>query len=346
MRVTINDIARATGYSKTTVSFAFNDPSRISGQARDKVLKAAQELGYVPDPVARSLSSRSHGTIGLLLPQAIPLALKNPYMVKLISGLGEVCNREGLSLTMLPPKRGNLLNSVKTAAVDGLVTIGLHPDTEIVQVIRHRHVPFVTIDGDSEDGIPCVSVNDREAARIAMAHLLEHGHRNIGVVIMADERLPDQEEYSATGRERIQGYQDALSQHHMDWNDASIVKVHAQCSLDGGRSAGEELVRRHPEVTGIVAMSDIMAIGIVQQIVRAGKRVPWDISVVGFDDIPEASYISPALTTVWQPAEDKGLRAGELLIKVINKKTVEQRVEFRCRLIQRESVADVKPPRT
>jgi DNA-binding LacI/PurR family transcriptional regulator len=342
MRVTINDIAKAAGYSKTTVSFAFNDPSRISTEARDKVLRAAEELGYVPDPVARSLSSRRHGTIGLLLPQPIPLALKNPYMVRLISGLGEVCNREGLSLTMLPPTRGNLQSSVRSAAVDGFVTIGLHPEAEIVQVIQHRHIPFVTIDGETDAGIPCIGVNDREAARLAMAHMLAHGHRDVGVVIMADERLPDQEEYSATGRERISGYQEALEAKGISWDDPAIVKIHVQCSLDGGRTAGREILQHHANVTGVVAMSDILAIGIVQEVVKAGKRVPWDISVVGFDDIPEASFLSPALTTIWQPAEDKGLRAGELLVKMINKKTVEQRVEFRCRLIQRESVADVK----
>ncbi len=89
-------------------------------------------------------------------------------------------------------------------------------------------------------------------------------------------------------------------------------------------------------------MSDILAIGIVLELIKSGMRVPWDVSIVGFDDIPEASFLSPSLTTVWQPAEDKGLRAGELLVKMIQKKTVEERVEFRCRLIQRESVATEK----
>lgn len=342
MRVTINDIARATGYSKTTVSFAFNDPGQISKEARKKILDKAAELGYVPDPVARSLSSRRHGTIGMLLPQPIPLALQNPYMVRLIIGLGEICNREGLSLTMLPPTRGNLQSSVKSAAVDGFVTIGLHPETEIVQIIKNRHIPFVTIDGQSDVGIPCVSVNDREAARIAMDHLLDHGHRTICVVIMADDRQPDQEEYSATGQERIAGYRESLESRGLDWDGKDVLKYHVACSLDGGRQAGSLIAREHPEVTGVIAMSDIMAIGIVQELVKAGLRVPWDVSVVGFDDIPEAGFLTPALTTVWQPAEDKGLRAGELLVKMIRKQTVEERVEFRCRLIQRESVAAVK----
>ena len=197
MRVTISDIAKATGYSKTTVSFAFNNPRRISKEARKKVLDAARDLGYIPDPVARSLASGRHGTIGLLLPQPIPIAFQNPYMVHLVRGLGTICNGEGLSLTMLPPKRGNLLNSVKGAAVDGLVTIGLRPEEEIVTVIRHRHIPFVSIDGPADVGVPCVRINDREAARLAMAHLLDHGHCRIAVVVMDDTTEADHEEYLA-----------------------------------------------------------------------------------------------------------------------------------------------------
>lgn len=342
MRVTIKDIAQATGYSKTTVSFAFNDPGQISKEAREKILNAAQELGYVPDPAARSLSSRRHGTIGLLLPQPIPISLQNPYLVHLTSGLGEVCNREGLSLTMLPPTRGDLLHSVRGAAVDGFVTIGIQPWTDIVKVIKDRHIPLVTIDGFSENGIPCVSINDRGAAQTAMAHLLDHGHRRIGIVIMADDLIPGQDEYCGTSKERLAGYEDALGERGISTGDPRIVKLNAQCSLSGGREIGEFIAKEHPDLTGIVSMSDIMAIGIVQSLIQAGKRIPWDLSIVGFDDIPEASFLSPALTTMWQPAEDKGLRAAELLVKMIQKKTVEERVEFRCRLIQRESVASLR----
>lgn len=340
MRITINDIARVSGYSKTTVSFAFNDPRRISTEARDKILAIASELGYVPDPVARSLSKRKLGTIGLLLPQPIPLALDNPYMVHLIRGIGEICNREGLSLTMLPPTRGNLMNSVKTAVVDGFVTVGLHPEHDIVQVIQNRHIPFVTIDGTAGDGIPCVSINDREAASLAMSHLLEHGHRRIGVVVMADERVPDQEDYSGTGIERLEGYRSALARQGIDWNSHMVTRISVPVSLEGGRLAGRQLLAEPRLPTGIVCMSDIIAIGMLMELRKAGKRIPWDVSIVGFDDIPEAGMVTPALTTIAQPAEEKGIRAGELLVKMIHKKTVEERVEFRCTLVQRESVTN------
>ena len=229
MRVTIKDIARETGYSKTTVSFAFNDPSQISTEARTKILETATRLGYVPDPVARSLSQRRVGTIGLLLPQVIPFALQNPYMVRLISGLGQVCTDEGLSLTMLPPRKGSLLNTVRAAAVDGLVTIGLEPEDEVVTLIKNRHVPFVAIDAPAEPGIPCVTVADRQAADDAMTHLLEHGHRRIAIVIMEDGRTPDQEAYSGLGSVRMEGYNDALLRYGLSCDAPGVVQIEEPC---------------------------------------------------------------------------------------------------------------------
>jgi DNA-binding LacI/PurR family transcriptional regulator len=341
MRVTIKDIARETGYSKTTVSFAFNDSSQISAQAREKILEAASRLGYVPDPVARSLSRRRLGTIGLLLPQPIPFALQNPYMVRLISGLGQVCNDEELSLTMLPPRRGSLMNSVRSAVVDGFVTIGLEPEDEIVTLIKHRHIPFVTIDAHSGPGIPSITVDDRRAADLAMTHLLEAGHRRIGIVILEDQRQPDQEEYSGIGRIRMRGYDDALRRYGLSCDHPSVIQLDEPCTVEGGRLAARSLLARHPEVTGVVSMSDIMAIGMYEELSESGHAVPADLSIVGFDDIREAQLLRPPLTTVHQPAEEKGHRAGELLVRMIANEPVEDHVEFSCHLVTRGSVAAV-----
>ncbi len=341
MRIKITDIARETGYSKTTVSFAFNDPDQISAQAREKIIETATRLGYVPDPVARSLSGRRVGTIGLLLPQPIPFALQNPYMVRLISGLGQVCNDEELSLTMLPPLRGNLMGTVRSAAVDGLVTIGLEPEDDIVSLIKNRHIPFVTIDAKAEPGIPSITVDDRQAADLAMAHLLESGHRRIGILTLADQQLPDQEEYSGIGRLRMQGYEDALSRFGLSCNDPGIVQLNQPCSIQGGRLAARTLLANHPEVTAVVSMSDVMAIGLYEELQSQGRKVPRDVSVVGFDDIYEARLLNPPLTTVHQPAEEKGRRAGELLVNMIASRPAEENVEFLCSLVERESVSKI-----
>jgi DNA-binding LacI/PurR family transcriptional regulator len=341
MRVTIKDIARETGYSKTTVSFAFNDPDQISTEARAKIIEAATRLGYVPDPVARSLSRRRVGAIGLLLPQPIPFALQNPYMVRLISGVGQICDDEGLSLTMLPPRKGSLLGSARSAAVDGLITIGLEPQDEVVTLIKHRHIPYVTVDAHSEPGIPSITVDDRHAAEIAMTHLLEHGHRNIAAVILEDSRPPDQEEYSGIGRVRMEGYEDALRRYGMSRGDCRFVQLDEPCTIEGGLLAARTLVVEHREVTGVVAMSDVIALGLYEGLRSAGLRIPDDVSIVGFDDIFEAQLVTPALTTVHQPAEEKGRRAGELLVRMIRDEAVDESVEFTCSLVERGSVRTV-----
>jgi DNA-binding LacI/PurR family transcriptional regulator len=156
---------------------------------------------------------------------------------------------------------------------------------------------------------------------------------------MADDRVPDQEEYSRTGVERTDGYREALTKHGVAWDSQAVVKLSVPCSLRGGATAAEKFLSLPQSVTGVVCMSDIIAIGMIQELKRAGKRLPHDVSVVGFDDIPESSFVSPALTTVWQPADRKGVRAAELLVDMMHGRAIETRVEFRCRLVERESVA-------
>jgi alanine racemase len=339
MRITINDLARETGYSKTTVSFAFNDPDQISAQARSKILAAADRLGYIPDPVARSLSRRKVGSIGLLLPQSIPFSLQNPYMVRLISGVGDVCNANGLSLTMLPPHRGDLLKSARRAAVDGFITIGLEPEDEVVRAIRNRHIPFVIIDGPPHDGLPSVRVDDRGAARMAMQHVLERGHRSIAILMLEERQAEEDEAYSGIGRERMAGYGDALESVGSSLDSRDVVVLREPCSVAGGEEACRLILHEHPNVSALVCMSDVLALGVYRECRHAGYRIPDRISVVGFDDIVEAELLNPPLTTVHQPAEEKGRVAGSLLVNMIAGKQVQEFTELPCALVDRSSVA-------
>ncbi len=339
MRVTINDIARAAGYSKTAVSFAFNDPGKISTEARERILSVADELGYVPDPVARSLQSRNNGTIGFLLPQPIPAALRNPYLVEVIAGIGEVLNREGLALTLLAPRKGSLLETARSAAVDGLIALGLDPDTEVSHVIRNRRIPLVIIDGPAMPGIPVIGVNDEEAAYLAMRHLIDHGHRSIAVLSMVDDAGPGTERYSATGTSRRSGWSRALQENDLTW-DRDVVFLECPNSFAGGFRAADKLVADYSNVTAAAAMSDIIALGFMDGLRRSGVRVPWDVSVIGFDDIPASRMVTPALTTIWQPAQEKGNRAAEAVIAMIAGHSVESQVRFRCRLVMRDTVTN------
>ena len=185
-RVTINDIARIAGYSKTAVSFAFNDPSRISHKACNHILKVAEELGYYPDPLARKFSLQRHESIGFLLPQHIHFSFQNPYIMQVVEGIGSVCQKYGNTLTLIPPLNESVLDAVRCAAVDGLITQGMSVEMEIVDSIRKRKLPFVTIDGIPSADMPSVNIDDQAAAYTMMAKVLASGHRRIAIIGLSE----------------------------------------------------------------------------------------------------------------------------------------------------------------
>ena len=355
-RVTINDIARIAGYSKTSVSFAFNDPSRISDRAREKILGIAGELGYVPDPVARNLTLGTHGTIGLLLPETIATAFQNSHLSQVVQGIGEVCERENHSLTLIPPRQESLLEGVRSAAVDGLITLGLEPGTDTVELIRQRHLPFVTIDGQDGGGFPVVGIDDRAAAAAAMNHVLDLGHRRIAVVCFVDE--PQLTGVSPVRAARMAGYHEALEARGVSVGAAGAQSAPAgakstaagaqsiaagarfwecESSMAGGREAAERILDSGDEPTAIVTMSDVIGLGVLEYLGEAGRRVPEDLSVVGFDDIPEATLVRPQLTTVSQYGLEKGRRAAEILMRLIGAEKVDGNTVLETRLVVRES---------
>jgi len=318
MRPKIKDIAEKAGVSKTAVSFAFNNPSRLSEATVHQILKIAEEMGYTPDPVARSMSTGKTGTIGLLLPQPIPEIIRNPFMPEFIEGIGEVCTEASLSLMLVPPLKGSIQRAIVNAAVDGFLTLGLEEYKATMVVLRQRGVPFVTVDSDPIEGAPAVNIDDEAGACSAMRHVLQAGHRQITILAIRSGKLGHYQEYAGTLRHRVDGYQAALAECGLAI-DGHNVRLLECPSTEKGGEAGFQAIwknRRHP--TAIVAMSDIIAIGVIKAAQAEGVRVPEELSVVGFDDIPQASLIRPALTTVSQPLNRKGSLAAGLLVRMIN----------------------------
>ncbi len=326
------------------MSFAFNDPSRISEKARAKILAIAGELGYVPDPVARNLTLGTHGTIGLLLPETIATAFQNSHLSQVVQGIGEICERENHSLTLIPPRRESLLEGVRSAAVDGLITLGLEPGTDIVELIRQRHLPFVTIDGQDGGGFPVVGIDDRAAAAAAMNHVLDLGHRRIAVVCFVDE--PQLTGVSPVRAARMAGYREALEARGVAVTAAGAQGAagapdarfwECESSMAGGREAAERILDSGDAPTAVVTMSDVIGLGVLEYLGEAGRRVPEDVSVVGFDDIPEATLVRPQLTTVSQYGLEKGRRAAEILMRLIGSEEVVASTALETRLVVRES---------
>ena len=337
-RVTIKDIAQRAGVSKTAVSFAFNDPSQLSEETLRRILSIADQLGYIPDPVARSMTTKRTGCIGLLVPQPISVVVHNPFFAEFLAGAGKGCWRAGLSLMLVPPLKGSMRRAIVAAAVDGFLTLGLEPFRATMMVLQQRGVSYVMVDSEPQEGIPYVNVDDRDGARQVMAHVLAQGHRCISILGIRSGKRGRYKEYAGTLHWRIEGFEDALKDVGLSLRKRSVHLLECECSFEGGREGLKKLWEAQHKPTAVVTMSDIIAIGALEAARELGLRVPQDISISGYDDIPPARWVTPRLTTVHQPIREKGELAVELLVELMKGNTVETCHVLPTFLAERESV--------
>jgi DNA-binding LacI/PurR family transcriptional regulator len=350
---TLKDVAAAAGVSRTTVSNAYNRPGKLSAAVRERVLAAARELGYPgPDPVARGLRTGRVGALGVLLAEALTFAFDDPAAVLLLSGVAEVGQLAdvGLSLLPAPPERptgaATATQAVMRSAVDGFLVYHLPDDHPSVPALLARRLPTVVVDGPDLEGIPFVGVDDRGGARQAAEHLLALGHRRIGVLvdrIAADAyRGPVDHARLGTagfraGHLRLAGYADALRAAGLAWQAVPVQ----ECGVPdraSGHAGASALLDRAPELTAILATTDLLARGAIQAARERDLPVPEALSVVGFDDLPDTARAG--LTTVHQPLADKGRIAARLLLRALDgAATPDSHVELPTRLVVRGSTA-------
>jgi alanine racemase len=335
-RVTIADVASAAGVSKTAVSFAFNNPEKLGQATLERVLGVAHDLGYTPHPAARALSMRRSGTIGVLVPQPLSTVFANPFLAELIQGLGELCEEHDLTMLLVPPLDGSLEGAIRQASVDGFISVGLGPDDRALDMLDRIGIPTVLVDSDASPAHPAVNVDDAGGAEAAARHLLELGHRDLAIIVLPPTR--SEVAYTPTAARRLAGYQAALSE---SGTPAPYV-VTAGISMAAGARAFETLPRGRHRPTGVLAMSDVAAIGLMSAAQSAGVRVPDDLSVVGYDDLPMSSWTNPSLTTVHQPIVEKGRLAARLLIQRMKGKAVESPRPLSTSLVVRHSTSRSK----
>jgi len=332
-RVTISDVAMAAGVSKTAVSFAFNNPEKLGHATVERVLQVADGLGYAPHPAARALSLRRSGTIGVLIPQRLSTVFANAFLSELLQGLGELCEKHDLSVLLVPPLDGSLEGAIRAASVDGFVSLGLSPDDHALETLDRIGIPTVLVDSDGSVNHPVVNVDDAGGAEAAARHLLKLGHRDIAVIGLPPTRA--QVAVTPTAARRLAGYHAAFG----DAGAPAPLLVTAGISQAAGARAFEALPQGRKRPTAVLAMSDMVAIGVMTAAAQAGINVPDDLSIVGFDDLPVAAWTNPALTTVRQPIVEKGRIAARLLIQLLQGKHVQSPPPLSTRLIVRASTA-------
>lgn len=331
-RATISDVARKAAVSPTAVSFAFNRPSELSATTVARIIEAARELGYAPNPHARALLSRQCGVIGVMVPQDISAVFGNPFFRSFFQGVGSVTDEAGLGILTVAPLGGSLERALAAAPADGFLIVGLNEEHDEVAPLRKRGVPFVIVDGDARSA-PSVNVEDEAGAHAAMAHLLVGGHRDV-LVLAFEELGHERDPHYGVGGRRLAGYRRAFEEHDVAWDERALVP--AVPSYEGGAEAFAAAYAAGRRPTAVVAVSDAMAIGVLAAARARRVRVPEDCEVIGFDDIPVAAHARPALSTVRQPIVEKGRLAAELLVMAMEGRRGGHRI-LPTELVLRES---------
>lgn len=304
-RVTMADVAREAGVSLMTVSRAINDKDGISESTRDRIQAIVERLGYRPSEIARSLVTDRTGTIGLVV-----IDNSNPFFSEVARGVEHEAYAQGYNVFLCNTEEDiereqAVLRSLEEKRVDGVLLCSPRLDEAPLRSALKRHAAVVMINrrlGDPRFGV--IMMDDERGGWIATEHLLNRGHRVIGY-LTGPER-------SYSGQLRARGYRSALAAAGIspcaNWERPCLPVV------ESGREAAYDLLTAQPDMTALFCYNDLSAVGAMQACADLGRRVPDDVAVVGFDDVPLAAWVTPSLTTCHVPMYDLGNQAVRLLL--------------------------------
>jgi DNA-binding LacI/PurR family transcriptional regulator len=335
-RATSQQVASRAGVSRTTVSFVLNNvpDSNIPPATREKVLKAAEELGYVPNAAAKMLVSGETRTIGLVISHAQHLAV-DAFLPQLLYTLSQYSQEAGYNLLLETVRDVSApdayLQLVRGHHIDGLVVVNTRSDDSQLPELIRKKFPVVVLGFPNwqavEQDVHYIATDGINSARVATQHLVDLGHQKIAHITFA----PDY--YFAT-QDRHLGYKLALEQAGLKYQKSFVA--YGNYSAASGFVAMQKVLRAKP--TAVFVGNDTVAIGALAAIHQAGLRVPEDIAVVGYDDIPTAAYLTPALTTVRVSAVEHGQKAIAMLERLMRGEIIDEKsIACSTELIIRDS---------
>ncbi|MGD6802328.1 LacI family transcriptional regulator [Rossellomorea vietnamensis] len=330
---TIKDIAKAAGVSVTTVSRALNGYSDVKELTRQKIAAVAKEMNYSPNTLARSLVMNKSQTIGLLVSGFTKESVKDNFTVEVLAGVNECTSEMNYDLVLFNTNSSMQREKTYTQLcrerrVDGVIIQGIRTDDPYLKEVVDSDIPCVLIDIPiSSDRVGYVTTDNELGADKAVQHLLELGHRNIGMV--------NGHEYAFVSQKRLNGYKRALENAGISFKPEFVVD--GSFKEDEANFVTKDLLMKHPEITALFCASDLMAIGAMKAAQELGKKVPEDISIIGYDDILLASYVSPALTTIAQNKFQLGFEAARMLLDLLTKGDQPKQVILNTELKKRES---------
>jgi LacI family transcriptional regulator, galactose operon repressor len=330
--VSVKDVAARCGVSFQTTSKVLNGKGSVSAATRARILRAAQDLGYVPNLAARSLVMRRTQTVGMIVG-----SLGDQNLSRFIVGAEREARRQGYAVVIWSvvsedgPDAGNAFPALVERRVDGILLGApeLEDDPDLA-VVRELSVPVVSIHHVPGGGVSLIGSDHELGGYLATRHLLQRGHRCIATIVGVRARRVTQS--------RLRGYRRALTEAGIALDDQLVDEAGWQ--LAQAFTSTTRLLQRRPDITAIFAQNDQMAVGAMSALRSLGKRVPQDVAVIGYDDIPVAAYVVPALSTVRVPFAETGAEAMRVLLRLLSGGDgVPRKTLLPLQLVERESTA-------
>lgn len=336
-KASIRDVAREAGVSITTVSRALNGYSDVSAETKRRIEEVAERLNYAPNLAARSMGGKKTKNLAFLVSGLHP-SEPSGFVFGILSGLYQTSldkNYEFMLLTTTRAKQRelNYIQLCRQRNIEGVLISGLTIDDPYYSELVDSEIPCVVVDLDLSGKKVCtISIDNVKASKDAVNHLIELGHKKIAMV--------NGKSTASVSRQRYIGYEQALKEAGIEINPEYIANGNFE--EEEAYQATMDLLRKHPEVTGIFCASDVMAIGALKAAEQLGWKVPEDLSVVGFDDIPVAKYVHGGITTISQSPYMMGKLGGEALVNMIETQIFIPHIKLPYEFVKRSTTAPCK----
>ena len=315
---TLEQVAERAGVSRSTASRAINGGLRVSPEAKASTDAAVADLGYIPNRAARSLVTRRADSVALVVPEPDEKVLSDPFFASTIHGLNGALRDTDLQLVLVMARPEDIANRtlryLRGGHVDGAVVVSHHRNDVLAEALHRSGLPTVFVGRPFEGGrlIHYVDVDNTGGGRMATEYLLRIGRRRIGTIAGPQDM--------SAGLDRLAGWSSALG----DAGLATDAVAYGDFTADGGAQAAAQLLAAHPDIDALFVASDLMAVGALAVLAGAGRLVPGNVAVVGYDNLGAATTTSPTLTTIVNPVVAMARTAGEMLIDLLMGKSVDQ----------------------
>lgn len=330
---TLESVAAAAGVSRGTASRVLSGSPQVSERARTAVLEAADRIGYVPNLAARALVTRRSDSVAFVVAESEERFFSDPFFATVLRGAHTTVSRHRMQLLFVvlssAEDRSQFERFAGGGHIDGALFLSLHGPDQLPAKLAARGIPVVMAGRPYRTGdeTPYVDADNVGGARLATRAMIERGRRNLATITGPRDMVASQD--------RLDGFRAELASHGRRPTRDSIVI--GDFSIEGGERAMHQLLDQRPDVDGVFAANDLMAIGAMQAIASRGRSIPDDISVVGFDDVPVSSALTPQLTTVRQPLVRMGEEMATLLLDAVEGRPVRPAVLLPTELVVRQS---------